>query len=64
MRDAIGVALNAFASIRSTPGPATIVPCPSGQQLVQGVPRRVSDKWWDDPVADPVAADSFDTREP
>ena len=30
-----GVALNDFASVRSTPGPATDVACPSGQQLVQ-----------------------------
>jgi hypothetical protein len=61
--DAIGVALNDFVSIRSTPSPATIA-CPSGQQLVQGALRRASDESWDDAVADAVAADSFDTGEP
>ena len=60
-RDAIGVALNDFASIRSTPSPATIMAGPSGQQLVQRVLRRGSDEWWDDAVASPVAAVSFDT---
>ena len=64
IRDAIGVALNDFASIRSTPGPATIMACPSGQQLVQGALRRASDEAWDNPVAGPVAADSFDTGAP
>ena len=61
--DAIGVALDDFVSIRSTPGPTTMA-CPSGQQLGQGALRRASDQSWDDAVADAVAADSFDTGEP
>jgi hypothetical protein len=60
-RNAIGVALNDFVSIRSTPGPATDMAGPSGQQLVQGALRRRSNESWDDAVASPVAADSFDT---
>ena len=60
-RNAIGVALNDFVSIRSTPGPATDMACPSGQQLVQGALRRRSNESWDDAVASPVAADSCDT---
>ena len=62
-RNAISVALNDFASSRSTPGPATDMACPSGQQLVQGALRRRSNESWDDAVASPVAADSFDTGE-
>lgn len=64
IRDAIGVAQNDVASIRSTPSPATIMACPSGQQLVQVALRRAPDASWDDAVAGPVAADSFDTGEP
>ena len=62
-RDSMGVALNDFVSIRSTPGPATDMAGPSGQQLVQGALRRRSDQSWDVKVAGPVAADSFDAGE-
>ena len=60
----VGVALNDFASVRSTLGPATNTACPSGQQLVQVVLRRASAEPWDDAVVGAVAADSFDTGEP
>lgn len=63
IRDTIGVALNDFVSIRSTPGPATDMAGPSGQQLVQGALRRRSDESWDDAVAGSVAADSFHSGE-
>ena len=61
--DAVGVALN-LESVRSTPGPATNMDCPSGQQLVQVALRRASDESRDDAVVGAVAADSFDTGEP
>ena len=62
--DTAGVALNDFASVRSTLGPATNTACPSGQQLVQVVLRRASDESLDDVVVGAGAADSFETGEP
>ena len=55
---------NAFASVRSTPSPAADMAGPSGQQLVHVTLRRASEESWDDAVAGPAAADSFDTGEP
>lgn len=63
IRNAIGVALNDFVSIRSTPGPATDMACPSGQQLVQVVLRRSSETLCADGVAGSVGADSFSSDE-
>jgi hypothetical protein len=62
--DPVDVTLKDFASVRSTPGPATNTACPSGQQLVQVVLRRASAEPWDDAVVGAVAADSWDTDEP
>lgn len=63
IRDAIGAARNDFASIRSTPGPATTMACPSGQQLAQMALRRASDERGNGAVVVAVAPDSSDTAE-
>ncbi len=62
--DTVDEALKNFASLRSTPGPATNMACPSGQQLVQVALRRASGEPGDDADVGAVAADSFDTGEP
>ena len=62
--DTVGVALKDFGSARSTPGPDTNTPCPSGQQLVQVARRRASGEPGDDADVGAVAADSFDAGEP
>ena len=64
IRDAIGVALKDFASVRSTLGPATNMACPSQQQLVHVTFRCASDEPCNDAVVVAVAAGSVDTGEP
>jgi hypothetical protein len=62
-RDATDVAPKDFASVRSTPGAATNMAGPSGQQFVKETLRRASDEPCDDAFAAAVAADSVNTGE-
>ena len=61
--DTVGAALKDFASVRSAPSPATNMPWPSGQHLVDVTLGRASDASRDDALLVAVAAESYSTGE-